>query len=224
MEATALYDFSTQQGEELPFRRGDVLKVLSMEGSDWYDAELNGKKGLIPSTYVQVAPHEWYKGKMGRAEAETYLMRTDSTGHHVYQDGAFVIRESESGKSNFSLSVKHGSCPQHFLIRCTAGGDYYLWQHTSFRSINKLIDCYRHTTLSQSKGTNILLKDRTSESQPEMLEALHDFSPETPDEVTFKRGDNIKLIERTDDGWWTGLVIRTGQQGLFPSTFVKAVR
>ena len=43
---------------------------------------------------------------MSRTEAEAFLMRTDASGHHVYQDGTFVIRDCESDKNQFSLSVK----------------------------------------------------------------------------------------------------------------------
>lgn len=40
---------------------------------------------------------------------------------------------------------------------------------------------------------------------PEYVYALHDFTPENPDEVTFKVGDRIEVIEKDDlygDGWW----------------------
>lgn len=40
---------------------------------------------------------------------------------------------------------------------------------------------------------------------PEYVYALHDFTPENPDEVPFKAGDKIEVIEKDDmygDGWW----------------------
>ena len=40
---------------------------------------------------------------------------------------------------------------------------------------------------------------------PEYVYALHDFTPENPDEVTFKVGDRIEIVEKDDlygDGWW----------------------
>ena len=48
----------------------------------------------------------WYKGKMSRTEAEAFLMRTEASGRFVYQDGTFVVRDCESDKNQFSLSVK----------------------------------------------------------------------------------------------------------------------
>lgn len=40
---------------------------------------------------------------------------------------------------------------------------------------------------------------------PEYVYALHDFTPENPDEVPFKAGDKIEVVEKDDmyqDGWW----------------------
>lgn len=40
---------------------------------------------------------------------------------------------------------------------------------------------------------------------PEYVYALHDFTPENPDEVPFKAGDKIEVIEKDEqyqDGWW----------------------
>lgn len=40
---------------------------------------------------------------------------------------------------------------------------------------------------------------------PEYVYALHDFSPEHEDEIPFKAGDRIEVIEKDDlygDGWW----------------------
>jgi hypothetical protein len=40
---------------------------------------------------------------------------------------------------------------------------------------------------------------------PEYVYALFDFVPENPDEIYFKAGDRIEVVERDDvysDGWW----------------------
>ena len=40
---------------------------------------------------------------------------------------------------------------------------------------------------------------------PEYVYALHDFHPENPDEVPFKVGEKIEVVEKDDlygDGWW----------------------
>ncbi|PWY99634.1 LOW QUALITY PROTEIN: hypothetical protein BCV70DRAFT_211918 [Testicularia cyperi] len=55
----------------------------------------------------------------------------------------------------------------------------------------------------------------------ERVWALHDFEAENPDEVSFKAGECILVIEKDDeygDGWWQGTNER-GEQGLFPFTY-----
>jgi len=47
-----LYAFNGSSPQELSFNQGDVLILISTEGQ-WWTAELNGKRGLIPYNYVE---------------------------------------------------------------------------------------------------------------------------------------------------------------------------
>lgn len=43
------------------------------------------------------------------------------------------------------------------------------------------------------------------QDMPEYVYALFDFAPENPDELYFKAGDRIEVLEKDDvysDGWW----------------------
>ena len=61
-------------------------------------------------------PHNWYYGRITRADAEKLL----SNKH----EGAFVVRVSESSPGDFSLSVKCGDGVQHFKVLRDAQGNY----------------------------------------------------------------------------------------------------
>ncbi|GIY22283.1 growth factor receptor-bound protein 2 [Caerostris extrusa] len=99
MEAIAKHDFNATADDELSFRKGQVLKVLNMEDDmNWYRAELEAKEGLIPSNYIEMKKHDWYYGRITRADAEKLLLNK--------HEGAFLIRVSESSPGDFSLSVK----------------------------------------------------------------------------------------------------------------------
>jgi len=52
-QAKAIYPFDAQNIQELSFKPGDILSILTQDG-DWWKARLNGKEGLIPSNYVQL--------------------------------------------------------------------------------------------------------------------------------------------------------------------------
>jgi len=53
LRVRGIYQFDAQLPTELPFRVGDIMNVVETHG-EWYQAELNGRVGLIPSNYVEV--------------------------------------------------------------------------------------------------------------------------------------------------------------------------
>eukprot|EP00026_Physarum_polycephalum_P008255 Phypoly_transcript_08335.p1 GENE.Phypoly_transcript_08335~~Phypoly_transcript_08335.p1 ORF type:complete len:417 (-),score=147.71 Phypoly_transcript_08335:94-1344(-) len=53
IRARANFDFNAQDEDEISFHKGDILNILNNEG-DWWEGELNGKRGNLPSNYVTV--------------------------------------------------------------------------------------------------------------------------------------------------------------------------
>lgn len=50
----ALFDFPGNDEEDLPFRKGDVLRVIEKTEEQWWSAQnADGRKGLIPVPYVE---------------------------------------------------------------------------------------------------------------------------------------------------------------------------
>uniref|UniRef100_A0A8C5PQP2 Epsin 2 n=1 Tax=Leptobrachium leishanense TaxID=445787 RepID=A0A8C5PQP2_9ANUR len=143
MEAIAIYNFKTTERDELPFNKGDTLKILSMEDDqNWFKAEISGVEGFIPKNYIKVKPHPWYRGRISRQGAEEILLERKFLG-------AFFIRESESSPGEFSISVNYGQHVQHFKVLRERNGSYYLWE-TKFNSLNELVDFYRINSISKS--------------------------------------------------------------------------
>eukprot|EP01105_Mastigella_eilhardi_P028963 TRINITY_DN994_c0_g1_i2.p1 TRINITY_DN994_c0_g1~~TRINITY_DN994_c0_g1_i2.p1 ORF type:complete len:459 (-),score=128.23 TRINITY_DN994_c0_g1_i2:93-1469(-) len=52
-KAHALYNFTAQEGNELSFKKGDVITIVSRDG-DWWEGELAGRRGLLPANYVSL--------------------------------------------------------------------------------------------------------------------------------------------------------------------------
>ncbi|KAJ8607974.1 hypothetical protein CTAYLR_008230 [Chrysophaeum taylorii] len=50
--------------------------------------------------------------------------------------------------------------------------------------------------------------------------AAYDCASECDGELGFLRGDRIAVAEQSDDGWWKGVLERTGETGLFPANYV----
>ena len=53
--------------------------------------------------------------------------------------------------------------------------------------------------------------------------ASYYFPAEEEEELEFKKGDKIEVINNTDPNWWTGKLVATGAKGLFPSTYIKEI-
>lgn len=54
-QVIALYDFDGIEEDDLKFKKGDLLNVVTKTKStfDWWTGELEGKKGLFPANYVK---------------------------------------------------------------------------------------------------------------------------------------------------------------------------
>jgi hypothetical protein len=50
---------------------------------------------------------------------------------------------------------------------------------------------------------------------------MYDFEAENPDELNFREGDVITLLEKIEADWWKGEL--NGVVGLFPAVYVERV-
>lgn len=215
MEAEAKHDFDPQDpgAQELAFKRGDKLLLLNYgDPVQWYNATKNGEVGIVPENYIHIDAPTWYMGRISRALAEQMLIGNKN-------DGAFLVRLSESSPADFSLSVKCGPAVQHFRILKTNDNEikYFLWS-TRFNSINELVEHYRKTPVR--RNSDITLRDMDEDDQF-IVEALFEFNPEDEQdqELGFQKGELITVFDKSDDNWWGG---SNGiRQGFFPRTYVQ---
>jgi len=56
---------------------------------------------------------------------------------------------------------------------------------------------------------------------PAQARALYDFDPQDTEELGFKAGDIITIIQAVDAEWWQGEV--DGRQGIFPVSYVESL-
>lgn len=161
MEARGKYDFSATADDELSFRKGDILKILSPQ-DEWYKAEMNGQEGFVPQNYIEMQAPRWFQENASRSAAEEVLRNKDV--------GDFVIRGCQSSPGDFSISVKHESDVQHFKVMRDNKGHYFLWSE-KFTSLNKLVDFYKATSISKTR--EIYLNDGSLDSKnPSMAQSV----------------------------------------------------
>ncbi|KAG7509431.1 tyrosine-protein kinase Blk [Solea senegalensis] len=145
----AQHNFKAKNERDLPFKKGDKLTVLQENGEWWLAKSLaTGQEGYIPCNYVARADtlevEKWFFKDLSRKETERLLLAPGN------KPGSFLVRQSETCKESFSLSVRdrvpeHGDVVKHYKIRCLDKGGYYISPSTSFPSLQELVTYYNRT-------------------------------------------------------------------------------
>jgi len=138
----ALYDYDARTDEDLSFKKGEHLEIINDTQGDWWFAKSKATKqeGYIPSNYVaklkSIEAEPWYFGKIKRIEAEKKLLLPQN------EHGAYLIRDSESRRNDFSLSVRDGDTVKHYRIRQLDEGGFFIARRTTFRTLQELVEHY----------------------------------------------------------------------------------
>uniref|UniRef100_H3D8P5 Cytoplasmic protein n=1 Tax=Tetraodon nigroviridis TaxID=99883 RepID=H3D8P5_TETNG len=166
-----LYPFSSVTEEELNFEKGEVMEVVEKPENDpewWRCKNSRGLVGLVPKNYVLVlderadpppssspqnrlasparsgkfAGRDWYYGDITRLQAECILNERG-------EEGDFLIRDSESSPSDFSVSLKAVGKNKHFKVQLTDG--VYCIGQRRFGSMDELVEHYKKAPIFTSE-------------------------------------------------------------------------
>uniref|UniRef100_A0A3Q0RSH4 Tyrosine-protein kinase n=1 Tax=Amphilophus citrinellus TaxID=61819 RepID=A0A3Q0RSH4_AMPCI len=172
----ALYDYEARTEDDLSFKKGERFQIINSTEGDWWDARslTTGGSGYIPSNYVapvdSIQAEDWYFGKLGRKDAERQLL---STGN---PRGTYLIRESETTKGAFSLSIRDwddvkGDHVKHYKIRKLDSGGYYITTRAQFDTLQQLVQHYSGTWNGTTKVAVKTLKPGTMSPESFLEEA-----------------------------------------------------
>ncbi|XP_062267187.1 tyrosine-protein kinase fynb isoform X8 [Platichthys flesus] len=172
----ALYDYEARTEDDLTFRKGERFQIINSTEGDWWDARslTSGGSGFIPSNYVapvdSIQAEDWYFGKLGRKDAERQLLSTGNSR------GTYLIRESETTKGAFSLSIRDwddvkGDHVKHYKIRKLDSGGYYITTRAQFDALQQLVQHYSGTWNGTTKVAVKTLKPGTMSPESFLEEA-----------------------------------------------------
>ncbi|XP_032875634.1 tyrosine-protein kinase Lyn isoform X1 [Amblyraja radiata] len=143
----ALYPYDGNHDDDLSFKKGEKLKVIEEHGEWWKAKSLaTRKEGFIPSNYVAAVntleTEEWFFKDINRKDSERQLLAPGN------KPGSFLIRESETSKGSYSLSMRDfdpemGDLVKHYKIRCLDSGGFYISPRIMFTDLNELIKHYQ---------------------------------------------------------------------------------
>uniref|UniRef100_A0A8C6XF40 NCK adaptor protein 2 n=1 Tax=Naja naja TaxID=35670 RepID=A0A8C6XF40_NAJNA len=166
-----LYPFSSVTEEELNFEKGETMEVIEKPENDpewWKCKNSRGQIGLVPKNYVVIvsdgptintshppqisytgpsstgrfAGKEWYYGNVTRHQAECALNERGS-------EGDFLVRDSESSPSDFSVSLKASGKNKHFKVQLV--DNVYCIGQRRFNTMDELVEHYKKAPIFTSE-------------------------------------------------------------------------
>uniref|UniRef100_A0A8C6DW34 SH3 domain containing 19 n=1 Tax=Moschus moschiferus TaxID=68415 RepID=A0A8C6DW34_MOSMO len=216
--AVVLHDFPAEQADDLSLTSGETVYLLEKIDTDWYRGKCRNQTGVFPANYVKVIID--VPGGNGKWE---------SISSHCVKGPRCVARFEYIGDQKDELSFSEGEIIllKEYVNDEWARGE--LGDRSGIFPLNFVELIEDHPT----SGTNVLStkvppktkkEDSGANSQEnnlcgEWCEALHSFMAETSEDLSFKRGDRILILERVDSDWYKGRL--RGREGIFPAVFVR---
>uniref|UniRef100_A0A0P6J4T4 SH3 domain-containing protein 19 n=1 Tax=Heterocephalus glaber TaxID=10181 RepID=A0A0P6J4T4_HETGA len=218
--AVVLHDFPAEQVDDLNLTSGEIVYLLEKIDTDWYRGKCRNQTGVFPANYVKVIV-DIPEGGSGKRESVS--------SHCVNKDPRCIARFEYIGDQKDELSFSEGEIIilKEYVDEEWARGE--LGDRTGIFPLNFVELAEDHPRSGpEVLSTKVPLKtkkeDSGSDSQDNSLsgewcKALHSFTAETSDDLSFKRGDRILILEQLDSNWYRGRL--RDKEGTFPAVFVQ---
>ncbi|XP_051272462.1 src-like-adapter 2 [Dicentrarchus labrax] len=128
---------------ELTMCIGELLTIISDDGDFMMvRSTTTGRESYIPTNYTAKVTHRWLFTGISRYKAEELLLQPNN------QSGAFLIRESETNRDCYSLSIlrrtnsSYQHCVKHYRISPLQNGWVYISPGLTFPSLHHLVEHY----------------------------------------------------------------------------------
>lgn len=187
----------------------------------------------------QHVTQNWFYSNLSRGEAEDMLM-------HIPRDGAFLIRQRETGDS-FAITFRGDGKVKHCRIQKEASM-FVLGSSTEFESLVELVNYFRKKPLyrkiklrypvteelvarfSKEKNSTSIYELKMyvepNEIEPSLpqstVKALYDYRAGRADELSFSKGAFIHNVTKDTSSWWKG-DYGGKLQHFFPANYVEEV-
>ncbi|NWY67282.1 SH319 protein, partial [Erithacus rubecula] len=212
--AVVLHDFPAEHADDLDLHSGDTVCLLEKIDTEWYRGKCGNRTGIFPANFVKVVidvPEEANKKKIPSSspciKGPRCVAQFEYTGNQKdelsFSEGETIILKEYVNEdwAKGELRGTSGNFPLNFV-----------------EVIEDLPGTGTQTALKNEVEFSSSLSQNNSRSV-EWCEALHDFTAETKDDLSFKKGDYIQILEQVDLEWYRGRL--NGKEGIFPAVFVQ---
>ncbi|NXO26584.1 SH319 protein, partial [Cisticola juncidis] len=212
--AVVLHDFPAEHADDLDLHSGDTVCLLERIDSEWYRGKCGNRTGIFPASFVKVVidvPEEANRKKLPSSSRSIKGPRC-------------VARFEYIGDQKDELSFSEG---ETILLKEYVNEE---WAKGELRGMSGIFPLNFVEVVEDlpGTGTETAMKNKVevlssfpqnNRRSAEWCEALHDFTAETKDDLSFKRGDSIQILEQIDLEWYRGRL--NGKEGIFPAVFVQ---
>uniref|UniRef100_UPI00398EA0D3 src-like-adapter 2 isoform X1 n=2 Tax=Pristiophorus japonicus TaxID=55135 RepID=UPI00398EA0D3 len=169
MVVVALYNYPSSSDSEPVITVGERLNVISEEGDWWKVVSMaTGKECHIPCNYVAKVYHRWLYEGISREKAEELLLLPSN------RSGAFMIRESQTRKGSYTLSIRRSNSAswdsiKHYRIHRLPNGWFYISPRLTVPSLHDMVDYYSES----NEGLCCILKEPCHIQGPPAVQQHH---------------------------------------------------
>ncbi|NXP05252.1 SH319 protein, partial [Thinocorus orbignyianus] len=212
--AVVLHDFPAEHADDLDLHSGDIVCLLEKIDTEWYRGKCGNRTGIFPASFVKVVIDVPEEGNRKKIPSSSQCIKGPRC----------VARFEYIGDQKDELSFSEGEiiALKEYVNEEWAKGELRGASGIFPLNFVEIIEDLPGT------GTGAALKNKVdvSSSLPqnnkhsvEWCEALHDFTAETKDDLSFKKGDYIQILEQVDSEWYRGRL--NEKEGIFPAVFVQ---
>ncbi|KAK2881939.1 adapter molecule crk-like [Channa argus] len=179
----------------------------------------------------------WYWGRLSRQEAVSLLQGQ--------RHGVFLVRDSITSPGDYVLSVSENSKVSHYIINSISNNRQsgsglapprFRIGDQEFEALPALLEFYKihyldTTTLiepiGKAKHTGFTNPSSACVQQqpeePEFVRALFDFPGNDDEDLPFRKGDILRVLEKPEEQWWNA-ANQEGRAGMIPVPYVEKFR
>ncbi|KAK5868210.1 hypothetical protein PBY51_009245 [Eleginops maclovinus] len=177
----------------------------------------------------------WYWGRLSRQEAVSLLQGQ--------RHGVFLVRDSITSPGDYVLSVSENSKVSHYIINSISNNRQsgsglapprFRIGDQEFEALPALLEFYKihyldTTTLiepiNKSKHTSFISVGGAPPQrlEDEFVRALFDFPGNDDEDLPFRKGDILRVLEKPEEQWWNAQNSE-GRAGMIPEPYVEKYR
>ena len=208
-QAIASMDLTAQLGDELGFKKGDLIKIFEAVDAEFAIGECNGKMGTFPLAFVEVI-----EGNLNIKIEKQEKRRSKFRWWEEEQDGdgnTQPIEPTSVQVSNHTSSYTQ----QHINGADQAPVSNYSQQQSQDNHVRS------HKRMN-SRGSYTQENTRSYDSELTAYgKTVFPFIAENPNELTVMDNEIVNLIQHIDEQWIEGEI--DGMRGIFPASYVEII-